>query len=94
MRLWQGGAVTKSRKAVLVKDENLSNCSLIQASVASARAYCREHRLAPPPFPEDVDAYAPCAIEISEWVDERGKRVGRLIVLRGDTVLSDAEWAL
>ena len=86
--------MSKSKKAVLVRGDNLTNCSLIQASVAAARNYCRENRLAPPPFPEDVDAYAPCTLEISEWEDERGRRIGRLIVLREDTVLTDAEWTL
>jgi hypothetical protein len=84
----------KSKKSVLVQGANLTNCSLIQASVAAARTYCRDHRLAPPPFPEDVDAYAPCTLELSEWEDENGRRIGRLTLLRDDTVLTDREWVL
>jgi hypothetical protein len=84
----------KNKKAILMRSDHLTNCSLIQASMAMVRNYCRDHRLAPPPVPEDVDAYAPCTLEMSEWEDERGRRIGRLTLLRDDTVLSDAEWTL
>jgi hypothetical protein len=84
----------KSKKAILVRGDNLTNCSLIQANVALVRSYCRDHRLAAPPMPEDVDAYAPCTLEMSEWEDDKGRRTLRLQLLRDDTVLSDAEWAL
>ncbi|HET7086034.1 MAG TPA: hypothetical protein VFI23_14750 [Rhizomicrobium sp.] len=87
--------MSKHKKAILVRGANLTNAAMVLHTVALARKYCADYRIPQPPLPADAASFAPCTLEMSEWKDDDGGRIGRLQFLRDDgSVIFDQEWRL